>query len=79
MTNWQTKKLGSIATIKRGGSPRPIQDYLVSNDQEGYSWLKIGDVPVGSRYIYKTSAKIKPEGFKKTTLVKKVNSFYRIL
>lgn len=71
MTNWQTKKLGDIATIKRGGSPRPIQDYLIDNDQEGYSWLKIGDVPVGSRYIYETSVKIKPEGLKKTTLVKK--------
>lgn len=71
MTNWQTKKLGDIATIKRGGSPRPIQDYIVSNDQDGYSWLKIGDVPVGSRYIYKTGAKIKPEGLKKTTLVRK--------
>lgn len=71
MTEWQTKKLGDIATIKRGGSPRPIKDYLVSKHEEGYSWLKIGDVPAGSRYIFKTSAKIRPEGLKKTTLVKK--------
>lgn len=71
MTNWQTKKIGGIATVKRGGSPRPIQDYLVANDAEGYNWLKIGDVPAGSRYIYKTSAKIKSEGLNKTTLVRK--------
>ena len=71
MTSWQTKKLGDIANIKRGGSPRPIQDYLISNEDDGYSWLKIGDVPAGSRYIFTTSAKIKPEGLKKTTLVKK--------
>lgn len=71
MTSWQTKKLGDIATIKRGGSPRPIQDYLIGIHEEGYNWLKIGDVPEGSRYIYSTTAKIKPSGLNKTTLVKK--------
>jgi len=71
MTDWQTKRLGDVTTIKRGGSPRPIQDYLVKVNEEGYNWLRIGDVPIGSRYIHKTSAKIKPEGLKKTTLVKK--------
>lgn len=71
MTRWQTKKLGDIATIRRGGSPRPIQDYMIANDEEGFNWLKIGDVPKGNRYIFKTSGKIKPDGLKKTTLVKK--------
>lgn len=71
MSNWNTKKIGDIAVIRRGGSPRPIQDYLVSYDSKGYNWLKIGDVSIGSRYVFKTGAKIKPEGLKKTTLVKK--------
>ena len=71
MTSWQTKKLGDIAIIKRGGSPRPIHDFIVAQNEEGYNWLKIGDVSHTSRYIYKTTSKIKPEGLSKTTLVKK--------
>ncbi len=71
MNNWKTKKLCEICDITRGGSPRPIQNYIIGNDEDGYPWLRIGDVPVGDRYIFKTSAKIKPEGLKKTTLVKK--------
>ena len=71
MHSWQTKKLCEICDITRGGSPRPIQDYIVDNDEDGYPWLRIGDVPIGDRYIYKTSSKIKPGGLKKTTLVKK--------
>ena len=38
--DWKVGKLGDFVEIKRGGSPRPIQDYLV---QEGLNWLKISD------------------------------------
>lgn len=69
MTTWHTNKISDIATVRRGGSPRPIQDYLVSSSESGYNWLRIGDVPPGGRYIKKITAHIKPEGLKKTLLV----------
>lgn len=66
--NWQYKKLGEICEILRGGSPRPIQDYL-TDDSNGLNWIKIGDVSVGSKYITSTKEKIKKEGLKKTRQV----------
>lgn len=38
------KKLGEIATVLRGASPRPIKKYI-TNDSDGVNWIKIGDRP----------------------------------
>lgn len=65
---WQIVELGNICDISRGGSPRPIQDYL-TQEKDGLNWLRIGDIEIGSRHIYKTKEKIKKEGLSKTTLV----------
>ena len=51
-------------TIQRGGSPRPIENFITSDDKIGINWVKIGDVKPGQRYIYKTNEKIIPEGVK---------------
>ena len=50
-----------IADIARGGSPRPIEDYL-TNDESGINWIKIGDTKPGSKYIVSAKEKIKAEG-----------------
>ncbi len=67
---WKLVKLGDVCDIARGGSPRPIQDYL-TNDENGLNWLKIGDIEESAKYIYSTSEKIKPEGLSKTRQVNK--------
>ena len=54
--------------IARGGSPRPIDDYL-TNEPNGYNWIKIGDVAPGSKYITSTKEKIRAEGLSKTRYV----------
>jgi len=66
--NWEEKKLGDCALIQRGGSPRPIEEYI-TNDLNGINWIKIGDVSVGSRYISSTKERIKPEGENKSRRV----------
>src|SRR3989344_7574588 len=67
MSEWKTIKPKDLADITRGGSPRPIEEYITSG--EGYNWLRIGDVPKDGKFITEVSAKIKPEGLSKTTLV----------
>lgn len=64
---WQNKKLGDndVSTILRGGSPRPITDYLTDND-EGLNWLKIGDVDKESKFVLKTEDKVLPSALSKT-------------
>lgn len=66
---WEIKKLGEICEVARGGSPRPINNYLTKSSG-GINWIKIGDVKEGEKYITSTAEKIKPEGISKTRLVK---------
>ena len=67
--DWKNGKLGDFIEIKRGGSPRPIQEYLVPN---GLNWLKISDATAEtSPYILEIKEHIKPEGLNKTVFLKK--------
>ncbi len=66
--DWVEVKLGHILEIERGGSPRPIKEYL-TNDENGINWVKIGDTKNSNKYITKTFQKIKPSGLHKTRIV----------
>lgn len=66
--NWKQGDLGDFVTIKRGGSPRPIQDYL---SDEGLRWLKISDVTgLQSPFVSQIAEHIKESGLKKTVFLK---------
>jgi type I restriction enzyme, S subunit len=65
---WQMKRLGEICDIERGGSPRPIQNFITT-EPNGINWIKIGDATASGKYIYKTEEKIKPEGVKRSRMV----------
>lgn len=62
-------KLGNTSTILRGGSPRPIDQYI-TNAENGINWIKIGDVETNEIYVTKTQEKIKPEGAIRSRRVK---------
>jgi len=67
-SGWQTKTLGEICDIERGGSPRPIQKFITT-DSKGINWIKIGDATASGKYIYETEQKITPEGVKRSRMV----------
>ncbi|MBJ6611438.1 MAG: restriction endonuclease subunit S [Candidatus Thiothrix moscowensis] len=65
---WEVSQLGKFVDVKRGGSPRPIHDYLVP---DGLPWVKISDATASEfRFLGGTKEFIKPEGLKKTVLLK---------
>lgn len=66
--NWKWVRLGDASYIVRGGSPRPIKQYI-TDDENGINWIKIGDVEKGGKYIFETKEKIRPEGEKKSRKV----------
>ncbi len=66
---WEQRRFKELVLIERGGSPRPIQDYIIDNDEEGINWVKIGDAPEFGNRIEKTSEKIKQSGLPKTRQV----------
>ena len=69
-SSWEWCKLGEVNEIARGGSPRPIKDYL-TNDPNGINWIKIGDTTKDGKYIDTVKEKIRPEGVRKSRLVHK--------
>ena len=65
--NWDCYPLGELCTIVRGGSPRPIDQYLGGN----IPWIKIGDATDGENiYLRSTKEHIIPEGVSKSRLIK---------
>lgn len=67
MKKWEYRKIGDVCLVERGGSPRPIEQFI-TEDENGINWIKIGDTN-DSMYITETAQKIKPEGMKKSRYV----------
>lgn len=66
--SWINGKRGDFADIKRGGSPRPIQEYL---SESGLRWLKISDVTsLQTPFVIDIKDHIIEEGLKKTVFLK---------
>lgn len=59
--DWEVVRLENKITVGRGGSPRPITDYITTSSK-GVNWIKIGDTDRGGKYIFSSSEKIIPEG-----------------
>ena len=51
---WKVKRLKDICKITRGGSPRPIQDYLTTNNENSIPWIKISDATKVKKIIVET-------------------------
>ncbi|EJB68593.1 putative TYPE I RESTRICTION ENZYME [Helicobacter pylori Hp A-8] len=68
--NWQRVRLGDIAEIKRGASPRPIENpkWFCTNSNVG--WVRISDISKNSRFLYKTAQKLSKKGIEKSRFVK---------
>ena len=65
--NWPSMPLGELCKIYRGGSPRPIEQYLGGT----VPWIKIGDATSGDDiYLHATKDHIIEGGIKKSRLVK---------
>ncbi len=62
------RKMGEVLQIARGGSPRPISEYITKSPK-GVNWIKIGDASSSTKYIYETAQKIKPEGVSRSRMV----------
>ena len=68
--SWEWVRLGDVKLIQRGGSPRPIKNYLTTASN-GINWIKIGDSDKNSKYIDHAAEKIIPQGLSKTREVHK--------
>lgn len=66
---WVRKRLGEVSQIARGGSPRPIKNFLTTAT-DGVNWVKISDATASGKYIFETEQRIIPAGVKRSRLVR---------
>ncbi|MBU8574275.1 restriction endonuclease subunit S [Bacillus sp. FSL M8-0266] len=53
--HWEIKKIKHITQVKRGASPRPIDDPKYFDDDGEYAWVRIADVSRAGMYLNETS------------------------
>lgn len=66
---WKLEKLGNLANIVRGASPRPIKDSKWFDDNSDIGWLRISDVTQQNGKIKFLQQHLSTEGQKKTRVL----------
>lgn len=67
---WEKRKLGDLAEIVRGASPRPISDPKWFDNDSDVGWLRIADVTAQDGRIRYLEQKISELGQEKTRVIK---------
>ncbi|MCS4485897.1 restriction endonuclease subunit S [Staphylococcus americanisciuri] len=66
---WEEKKIGELANIVRGASPRPISNPIWFDDNSDIGWLRIADVTEQNGRIHHLKQRISVDGQAKTRVV----------
>ncbi|MFZ3579150.1 restriction endonuclease subunit S [Virgibacillus sp. DJP39] len=59
---WSTSKIKYLSPVKRGASPRPIDDPKFFDEVGEYSWVRIADVSASNKYLVTTTQKMSKIG-----------------
>ena len=60
--HWEALKIKRLTAIKRGASPRPIDDPKYFDDDGEYAWVRIADVTASERYLENTTQRLSALG-----------------
>ncbi|WP_244972931.1 restriction endonuclease subunit S [Francisella philomiragia] len=61
-SKWVILNIKRLCFVKRGASPRPIEDPIYFDDYGEYSWVRISDVTSSDMYLEKTTQKLSKLG-----------------
>ena len=61
---WEVKRLGDMAKIQRGASPRPIDSPVWFDDSSLIGWVRISDVTRAGMFLLETTQRLSPLGVK---------------
>jgi len=76
--HWKAMKLRRLTSVKRGASPRPIDDMIYFDENGEYSWVRIKDVTASERYLEYTEEKLSELGSSKSVKLEPGNLFLSI-
>ena len=60
--HWEIVSIKRLCSIKRGASPRPIDDSKYFDDDGEYAWVRISDVTASQGYLTQTTQKLSQLG-----------------
>lgn len=61
---WEVKRLGDLANIQRGASPRPIDSPVWFDENSSIGWVRISDATRSGMFLYETTQRLSPLGVK---------------
>ena len=67
--DWELSRIGGLARVLRGASPRPIDDPNWVDDESSTGWLRIADVTATDKYLNATCQKLSQAGIANSRLV----------
>jgi type I restriction enzyme S subunit len=59
---WVVRRIKTLTRVKRGASPRPIDDPRYFNDNGDFAWVRIADVSSNDHYLINTVQKLSKLG-----------------
>ena len=63
---WEVKRLGDIANIQRGASPRPIDSPVWFDRNSTVGWVRIADITNAGRFLNETTQRLSSLGVKES-------------
>ena len=60
--HWEVRRIKSFCIVKRGASPRPIDDEKYFDDNGEFAWVRIADASASEKYLLSTTQKLSPLG-----------------
>ncbi|TKG08585.1 restriction endonuclease subunit S [Vibrio sp. F13] len=61
-SHWRDLKINRLTIVKRGASPRPIDDPKYFDESGEYAWVRIADVTASDTYLANTTQRLSPLG-----------------
>lgn len=68
---WKTRRIGDLADVGRGASPRPIDSPIWFDDQSTIGWLRISDVTAAGKYLSDTAQNLSTSGIANSRFVRR--------
>jgi hypothetical protein len=76
--HWGVRKVKRLCLVRRGASPRPIDDPIYFDENGECAWVRIADVPASQRYLERTTQRLSPLGKSKSVALEPGELFVSI-
>jgi len=76
--HWDVKRIKHLAHVRRGASPRPIDDPIYFDDDGVFAWVRISDLTASDRYLEGTTQRLSKLGQSKSVCLEPGELFLSI-